>query len=102
MPYAITYTCLHSKNNAYTFNDGYHIEHHAHPTCPWYDLPKIYDAKAYEEYDGIAFETIDIDTVRELVFANRLEELLKYYINVKKRSREEILDFFRSRLRPVT
>ena len=101
LPYSITYTCLHSKNNAYTFNDGYHIEHHAQPTCPWYDLPSIYNEKEYEKYDGIAFKTIDIDTVRELVFANKLEELANYYVNVKNRSKDEIVDFFRSRLRPV-
>jgi len=101
LPYGITYTCIESKNNSYTFNDGYHVEHHAIPGTPWYDLPEKYDIQKYKKYDGIAFKEIDIDKVREYVFSQNYDKLSDYYINHKNRSRDEIVKLLKSRVNAI-
>lgn len=99
--YAITYSCVESKNNSYTFNDGYHVEHHAFPNLPWYELPDKFKEMDYAKYDGIAFRTLDIDQVRELVFSRQFEKLASYYINYRNRSVPEIVALLQSRLAPI-
>ena len=41
-PYAITYNCVACADNAITFNDGYHIQHHLNSKTHWSDLPKCF------------------------------------------------------------
>jgi len=99
--YAITYSCVESKNNSYTFNDGYHVEHHAFPTLAWYELPDKFKEMQYEKHDGIAFRTLDIDAVRELVFSGQFEKLASFYINYRNRTVPEIVSLLQSRLQPI-
>lgn len=40
--YGMAYNCLASPDNAITFNDGYHIEHHLNPKTHWSQLPSCY------------------------------------------------------------
>src|ERR1043165_8919674 len=32
--------------NTLCFNDGYHVEHHRHPSAPWWTLPRYREAGA--------------------------------------------------------
>ena len=38
--YGMTYNCVACTDNAITFNDGYHIQHHLNSMTHWSDLPK--------------------------------------------------------------
>lgn len=102
LPFAITYSCVQSDNNSYTFNDGYHIEHHAIPGAPWYDLPEKFRLNDYIKYDGIAFKTLDFDGVRNLVYAGDFAKLASYYINHSNKKTEDIIALLQSRLLPIS
>ena len=41
-PYGMAYNCLACLDNAVTFNDGYHIEHHLNSKTHWSELPVRY------------------------------------------------------------
>ena len=41
-PYSIAYNCVACADNAITFNDGYHIQHHLNSKTHWSDLPKCF------------------------------------------------------------
>lgn len=38
--YGMAYNCLACPDNAVTFNDGYHIQHHLNSKAHWSDLPQ--------------------------------------------------------------
>ena len=38
--YHVTYNCVANKDNQYTFNDGYHIQHHLNSQLHWSELPQ--------------------------------------------------------------
>jgi fatty acid desaturase len=44
----MAYNCLACPDNAITFNDGYHIEHHLNPRTHWSELPSRYLANVSE------------------------------------------------------
>ncbi len=46
--YGMAYNCLACPDNAITFNDGYHIEHHLNPRTHWSELPSRYLANVSE------------------------------------------------------
>lgn len=37
--YRLTYNCLAAPDNSKTFNDGYHVVHHANSRVHWADMP---------------------------------------------------------------
>ena len=38
-PYGMAYNCVACGDNAISFNDGYHIQHHLNSMTHWSDLP---------------------------------------------------------------
>jgi hypothetical protein len=40
--YKLTYNCLACPDNARTFNDGYHVLHHANSRLHWSELPAAF------------------------------------------------------------
>jgi hypothetical protein len=51
--YALTYNCLACPDNAKTYNDGFHIVHHANSQLHWSQLPARF------------LETLDVHDARD-------------------------------------
>jgi len=52
--------------NAFSFNVGYHNEHHDFPTIPWTRLP-ILNKIAPEFYDNLPFHTSWMQVIYEFI-----------------------------------
>ena len=56
--YGMTYNCIACRDNAVTFNDGYHIQHHLNSRTHWSELPARFveglEAHAAQAGDGWA------------------------------------------------
>ena len=101
--YSLTYSCINVPEYNYTaFNDGYHVEHHLVHGQPWFGLPASLDFAEYVRHDGILFDGIDFNGVRELVLAGDLHSLARlHYVNFHLRSESEVVEMLKSRLQPT-
>ncbi|CAI5942692.1 unnamed protein product, partial [Closterium sp. NIES-64] len=103
--YALTYNCMNAPDNQKTFNDGYHILHHANSQIHWLDLPHRFmetlDVHARE--DAIVFRELHFIDVGILVFTGQLKKLATYYVNIgqPQRTQEELVEMFKERLKPI-
>jgi hypothetical protein len=54
--YGIGYNCIASPDNAVTFNDGYHIQHHLNSKTHWSDLPQRFleGLEEHEQQEGMS------------------------------------------------
>lgn len=52
--YTLTYNCLACPDNAKTYNDGYHVVHHANSQLHWSQLPSRFleTLELHDERDG--------------------------------------------------
>lgn len=52
--YSLTYNCLACADNSKTYNDGYHIMHHANSRTHWSELPSAFlqQLQAHDDKDG--------------------------------------------------
>lgn len=52
--YRLTYNCLACPDNTRTYNDGYHIIHHANSRLHWSELPSafIQQLQLHDDKDG--------------------------------------------------
>jgi hypothetical protein len=52
--YSLTYNCLACADNSKTYNDGYHILHHANSRTHWSELPSAFlqQLQTHDDKDG--------------------------------------------------
>jgi len=105
--YTLTYNCLACPDNARTYNDGYHIVHHANSRLHWSELPArfLQTLEQHDRRDGLCFEGIGFFDVGVAVFTGRLGWLADRVVpcgpRQARRSREEWVALLRRRLQPV-
>uniref|UniRef100_A0A7S3X0U9 Fatty acid desaturase domain-containing protein n=1 Tax=Strombidinopsis acuminata TaxID=141414 RepID=A0A7S3X0U9_9SPIT len=105
--YALTYNCIDTKVNQTTFNDGYHIVHHANARLHWTEMPQyFYDNKEKHIAGGaLTFRGVHFFDVGILVMTKRLDKLAKHYVHLGPKdqapSLEAIEEKLRAWLRPV-
>ncbi|MCB9651688.1 MAG: fatty acid desaturase [Deltaproteobacteria bacterium] len=105
-PYKNSLTCINTRYNRRCFNDGYHINHHVKARFHWSDHPAEFQANKahYGEEDAIVFEGIDFFQVWALLMLKQYGVLADRFVklpNAPERSRDEIIAFMKSRLRPI-
>jgi len=103
--YVNSITCINTRYNRRCFNDGYHIGHHVKANRHWTDMPKDLEdsAERYAKEGAIVFEGIDFFQVSLYLFLKRYDWLAERFIECgsEQRSKEEIIAFLKTRLRPV-
>ncbi len=104
-PYKSSLTCINTRYNRRCYNDGYHIGHHEMAARHWSDLPKDFGKKleGYGEKSAVVFEGIDFFQVWAILMLGRYDWLADRFVQLgdEKMSKEEIIDFLKSRTRPV-
>jgi fatty acid desaturase len=78
--------------NALCFNDGYHVEHHAHPARRWSELPRLRDATADASRWPAPLrwmEGFSLQALERLVLRSRLLE--RFVVRVHERAIRQLL-----------
>jgi len=107
-PYGCTFNAMNAVDNAWTFNDGYHIVHHVHSRLHWTEMPNHFmkNIQTYADEDCVVFDGLGFFDVGMLVMLGKLDTLAKHYVNWgflggKQRSHDEIIAMFKERLVPM-
>uniref|UniRef100_A0A383V8J9 Fatty acid desaturase domain-containing protein n=2 Tax=Tetradesmus obliquus TaxID=3088 RepID=A0A383V8J9_TETOB len=106
--YKLTYNCLACPDNPKTYNDGYHIIHHANSRLHWSEMPAAFvqQLELHDAKDALAFKGIGFFDVGLAVFTGRLGWLADRIVpcgpKQAARSRQEWVQLLQHRLQPVT
>lgn len=96
-------TCINSRYNRRSFNDGYHISHHLVANRHWTDHPgELEDnVETYRENDAIMFEGLDFFLVWLLLMLKRYDTLANHFVELRDepRPKEEIIALMKRRLK---
>ncbi len=84
--------------NAVCFNDGYHVEHHRHPSAPWWMLPRYREAGARASAWPAPVRWLEKNDSRPLFWLEALERLVlrwpslqRWVVKSHARAIEELL-----------
>jgi hypothetical protein len=103
--YKNSITCINCRYNRRAFNDGYHVDHHLKPRQHWTELPVDLKTNPSEfaKNGSIIFEGIDFFIVWAALMLKRYDFLASRYVSAdgRERSKEEVMEFLRSRTRPI-
>ena len=102
----MAYTCVNHADNQRTFNDGYHVNHHANSRLHWSDLPDAFmdAARDLGAKDALVFRGIHFFDVGGAVLTGRLAWLAERVVTLPghpKRSKAQLVAELRRRLQPV-
>eukprot|EP00933_Yihiella_yeosuensis_P044530 TRINITY_DN39771_c0_g1_i1.p1 TRINITY_DN39771_c0_g1~~TRINITY_DN39771_c0_g1_i1.p1 ORF type:complete len:382 (-),score=53.28 TRINITY_DN39771_c0_g1_i1:343-1488(-) len=106
--YQLTYNCIDAPGNQTTFNDGYHIVHHANARLHWTEMPQYFydNLDKHEKNAAMTFRGIHFFDVGVLVLTGQLRRLAEHYVHIGSEatapSLDEIEAKMRSWLKPVT
>jgi fatty acid desaturase len=105
-PYLASITCINTRYNRRCFNDGYHILHHVNPRCHWTEHPSAFE-QALTEYgarDAVVFDGVDYFEIWLCLMLGRWQKLASHFVALPQapvRTREEVVEFLKSRVQPV-
>ena len=98
-------TCINVRYNQQAFNDGYHIGHHVKANRHWTDMPADLEqnAEQYAREGAVVFQGLDFFMVSLFLFLKRYDWLADHFVELRAepRSREQIIEFLKSRTRRV-
>lgn len=104
-PYLNSITCINSRYNRRTYNDGYHIGHHVKANRHWTEMPEdfVKCRETYAQRDAIVFEGIDFFMVWLFLMLKRYDWLADRFVDLRetKRSKEDLIALMKSRLGPI-
>lgn len=103
--YKLTYNLMNTPENQFTFNDGYHINHHIHSRLHWTQLPQRFcdQLETFAKNDAFLFTGLGFFDVGLYCVTGQLERLAKHYVHYGQvqRSEKEIVEEFKRRLVPI-
>lgn len=105
--YALTFNCIDSAGNQTTFNDGYHIIHHANARLHWTEIPEYFYQNQDKHINGgaLTFREIHFFDIGILVMTKQLRKVAENYVHLGSEADaptvEEVEAKLRSWLRPV-
>ena len=96
---------VNHPDNQRSFNDGFHVLHHVNSQIHWTDFPSTFVKRLEEhaEKDTLVFHGIGFFDVGVAIFLRRYGWLADRYVNIgqKPRTREEVIELLKDRVRPV-
>lgn len=106
-PYKNSITCINTRYNKRCFNDGYHIHHHVKARTHWSEMPAEFEGNKaeYAAQDAIVFEGIDFFQVWLYLMLGRWNALAERFVQLPGapvRSRDEVIEFLKSRVQPIS
>jgi fatty acid desaturase len=103
--YRNSITCINTLYNKRCFNDGYHIGHHIKATRHWLEMPEDFlrNVDKYDAEGAIVFQGLDYFQVWLGLMFKRYGWLASHMVQLgsRQRSREELVEFLRSRTLPI-
>jgi hypothetical protein len=104
-PYVNSLTFIDSPYNRRCFNDGYHIGHHVNMNRHFLDMPQDFldNLQTYRENRAVIFRKLDYFMIWFLLMTKQFRILSRFFVNIsgKEMSRDEIIAFLKSRLKPL-
>jgi len=81
--YHLTYSCIDCPGNKVSFNDGYHVIHHANARLHWSELPQEFIRTQDKHMDSLTFRGIGFFDVGLMVMTGQLRKLVeKHYVHL--------------------
>jgi len=103
--YRLAFNYINSPDNMITYNDGYHIIHHANSRLHWTEVPQYFEdnIEKFANNDAFIFHGIDNDIVFSCVFGKDYEKLYNHWLQLTptKRTLEEFKELCKKRLQPI-
>ena len=103
--YRLSCTVLNHPDNQRSYNDGFHTLHHINSQIHWSEFPAkfVERLRDHGEKDAIVFDGIGFFDVGVALMLRRHGWLADRFVNVgqKPRTREEVIELLKERLRPV-
>lgn len=106
--YHLTYNCIDHPANKTTFNDGYHVIHHANARLHWSELPQQFlkTLDKHRDSGSLTFKNIHFFDVGVMVLTGQLRTLVeKHYVHLGPAESaptvKEVETKLRNWLRPV-
>lgn len=99
--YALTYNCIDTPVNQTTFNDGYHVIHHANARLHWSEMPgALYAMKERHLQSGaLTFRGVHFMDVGIMVMTKRLDKLAQCYVHLGTKETAPTVDEVEAKLR---
>ena len=103
--YALTYNLVDSPENAFAYNDGYHIIHHVNSRLHWSEMPQAFvnSLDKHAAQDAFVFRGLTFMDVGIMAFTGRLDKLADHFVHYgqKERTHDEVVAEFKRRLVPI-
>jgi len=102
---ALAINVINTKENLYSFNDGYHIDHHVNSRLHWTEMAWHFyqNLEKFAEHDPMVFEDLSFVDVGVLVMSGNHRKLFQHYVHLtkKKISFEEFKAKVENRVQPL-
>eukprot|EP00808_Paulinella_micropora_P023591 g11405.t1 len=103
--YRLAFNCISQRHNTITFNDGYHIIHHANSRLHWSEMMQYFEdnIEKFARNDAFIFQGINNDKVFNYVFTDNYKQLYSHWVQLTptRRSLEQFEALCRYRLQPI-
>lgn len=102
--YSLTYNCIDTFQNQTTFNDGYHVIHHANARLHWSEIPEYFYKKEVQDRHikggALTFRNIHFFDVGVLVMTGQLRKLVQnHYVHLGTEESAPTVDEVEAKLR---
>ena len=102
---ALAINVINTHENLYSFNDGYHINHHVNSRLHWTELPWHFyeNIEKFAEHDPMVFEGLSFMDVGIHIMAGMHRKLFQHYVHLtpEKISFEEFMTKLDDRVQPI-
>jgi fatty acid desaturase len=100
--YHLTYNCIDHFTNKTTFNDGYHVIHHANARLHWSELPEQFlkTLGKHRDMGSLTFRNIHFFEVGIMVMTGQLRKLAeRHYVHLGTEESAPTVDEVEAKLR---
>jgi len=105
--YNLTYCCINTTDNQYSFNDGYHITHHVNARLHWSLMPERFlkNLDQYVDSDALVFDGIGFFDVGFLTLTRQWKKLSQHVVHLgskeSKRTEDQVITILKHRCKPI-